>query len=192
MDIDAVIAAGQFGLPDILAGMPWDMWVLPLIYLGLAAIAMLVSYRYRGWSLAVLALLLLGAGVLKLDESLRATREALIERWRMETAYPYIAALPDETRTITAIRLKPSSVPTDQTLYPTGAEERQLAPLEVVFEEGGEPITLSAWLEVASFADARSPYILFKRLDRDLGNGVEAGIYYPRVILPAKYPLRLD
>lgn len=191
MDASAVIAAGQFSWLEILAGVPWHMWLWSGLLVVTAAAAL---YRtIRTGDEAGLALFVI-SGVLAsmiLLVGCQDARRDLIAHWRAEVAYPYISTLPEQWHKVVFFKIDPAPVSllSYGDLYPNDANKRNLTPATLSYMAGDQLITLSGWLDVRVSPGIEAPCISMKRLSHSLGHGVNPGVYEPVVHLPEGFPL---
>jgi hypothetical protein len=116
-------------------------------------------------------------------------KEKQINKWKEEVAYPYINSLPIEEKEIVFIKIDPElSHDVERSLFYTYSTPVQLTPLVITYIDDGGAATITRWTETKmKLTDKEKPYIKFQELKKDLGNGVDKGLYNVRVYLPRNY-----
>lgn len=115
----------------------------------------------------------------------------LIEKWKKDVAYPYIQSLPEQQGEIIYIKIEPQIQYTGLLSIGWGYRaitREMLQPLTISYKKDKGIVTQTSWYNAdMSLTSNVSPYVKYQVLPRDLGNGVNAGIYYPTVYLPNNY-----
>ncbi|MFF2531436.1 hypothetical protein ACFVS2_21250 [Brevibacillus sp. NPDC058079] len=114
---------------------------------------------------------------------------AKINEWRQTVAKPYIESLPIERTAITFFNVNPNLIDKrnrgtiGETRYTRESKEIR-TPLVVIYADEGKLETITYWIETAMELPKNEGYIEFQTVPKDLGHGVNAGIYNARVYLP--------
>lgn len=121
--------------------------------------------------------------------------EEEISKWKEEVAIPYIASLEKEQKEVVFIKIEPelSHETNGSIVFGTGtiiSSSVEKTPITVSFKDGGV-ITRTDWVETRmELTNQTKPYIQFQRLTKDLGHGIKAGYYNPKVYLPESYEFK--
>lgn len=111
-----------------------------------------------------------------------------IKEWKSNVAIPYIASLKEEKAEVVFIKIDTAlSHSVQGNLWITYSKEIKLTPLTVSFKGNGIE-TYTDWYEAnMNLTSEEKPYILYKRLESDLGHDIKAGLYDKKVYLPDSY-----
>jgi hypothetical protein len=200
VDINQVIQAGHIGFFHNYGFIPWYLGVIPvlLIILGIILYNVLPTHKEYSWmdggyvdtSPFIVRFLSWAGGIgllLYFVVGNVAGAEASVDQWKNDVAYPYIHSLPDEKAEIVYVKIDPeikTEIRGRLYIYSTSS---MLTPLTISFKANGVE-TYTNWFDTSmSLTDHDRPYITFKRLRYNLGNGVEAGMYQPMIYLPETY-----
>lgn len=121
--------------------------------------------------------------------------EEEIAEWKEDVALPYINSLEREQKEIVFIKIEPelSHETKGSMVFGSGtitSSPVEKTPISVSFKDGGV-ITRTDWVETRmELTDQSKPYIQFQRLTKDLGHGIKAGYYNPKVFLPESYEFK--
>lgn len=115
-------------------------------------------------------------------------KQQLIEQWKQQYAYPYINSLPTQKKEIVYIKIDPElGYDVQSNEWYTYSVPVKLTPLTISFKGNGIE-TYTNWYEShMELTKEQKPYAEYKKLDVDLGNGVNAGMYNTKVYLPESY-----
>ncbi len=184
MTLEQVIQLGQIDLTTI----PAKFLFIGLI--GLWVLSFIVDNYFDRGNLAffLMTLSIVWAFTfLYIDIQDDSKEQELITKWKNEVAYPYINSLPTEKHEIVYIKIDPELSHDTRGYWYTYSVPIKLTPLTVSFKYRGVE-TYTDWYEThMELTDERKPYIEFKELKYNLGNGVNVGMYNKKVYLPESY-----
>jgi hypothetical protein len=194
MTIDQVIELGRIDYgTTIFAWRYWIYWTLILIFLTIEIFIWKWSFsnyevkENRGGGLLACAIIFL---LLVIVNSIHDSNkeDKLIDKWKEEIAYPFIAQLPEDKKEIIYIKIDPElSHSVQGGFFYTYSNEVQRTPLTVSFKANGVE-THTDWYEThMELTNEQQPHIIFKRLEKNLGHGISKGLYDTRVYLPDTY-----
>jgi hypothetical protein len=190
MDINQVIELGQqaANIDYKIFVFPW-WWYLVSVILLLLLIAQIALMDEESFIFSIIFMLwFLGsmAYVAFINAEIETKQ---INKWKTEVAYPYINSLPIEKKEIVFIKIDPElSHDTKGSLFYTYSTPIQLTPLVISYIDDGGVVTITRWTETKmELTDKEKPYIEFQELKKDLGNGVDKGLYNVKVYLPRSY-----
>jgi hypothetical protein len=114
---------------------------------------------------------------------------SLVTKWKQEVAMSFIQSLPTEKHEVVFIKIEPQLSHNVQSslLRYTYSVPVKLTPLTISFKGNGIE-TYTDWYEAhMELTKEQQPYVTYKKLDRDLGNGIQAGMFDVKVYLPESY-----
>lgn len=197
MSVDAIIEAGnniikpEFSFFDI-------HWESPAIWIMLIVLScLIVSFFFVGDVTTVIfgiflciCLFLLGNSLVDMGSSDKTKQyNDSIDKWKNEMVLPYIESLPKEKSEIVYIKIDPEMGNTvNYGHYYTYVKTKKLTPLTISYVDEDTLVTETNWYETnMKLTDESKPYVEFQRLEKDLGHGIDKGIYNAVVYLPKSY-----
>lgn len=194
MSIDQVIEIGNINYEtSIFAWRYWICWIIVLVlilgevgvWIGEHNEEKLFSNKLKNFGLAVVVIIFL---YFVNEFSDYTERNKLIDEWKYNVAMPYISQLNEYKKDIIYIKIDPElSHSTSGSFLYTYSNEIHRTPLVVSFKNDGIT-TITNWFETSmELTDGQTPYITYKWLDVDLGNGINKGMYDIKIHLPDSY-----
>ncbi|AJD93275.1 hypothetical protein JMA_39570 (plasmid) [Jeotgalibacillus malaysiensis] len=183
MTIEQVIKAGE-SVPSTMGDIPVYVWIL----LGISILWVVLSLLTGNEFYLVLFFVCFAFGLhgaLSIQSTISNERFA---KWEEEYVIPYLDSLPLEKREVVFLKIETDlELPRDVYRYSEESLAIKKTPLTVSFKGNGVE-TYTDWVEThMELTDEEKPYIEFKRLKKDLGNGIDAGLYNEKVYLPESY-----
>lgn len=130
-----------------------------------------------------------GINVLELNHKESKKQERNIEKWKDEVAYPFIESIPAEKKELIFVKIDPE-ITTENVGRPKKkyTKEIQETPLSISYKDDGEVVTVTDWMSTKMHLTTdKKPYVGFQVLEKDLGHGIDAGVYNFEVYLPDDY-----
>jgi hypothetical protein len=185
MTIDQVIQAGNIHVNNFPA---WIFWVgMFSIFIGGT-----ISFFYEKEGLSKFIFFLMLPFALLCGYLVNQDMEeesSLVTKWKQEVAMSFIQSLPTEKHEVVFIKIEPQLSHNVQSslLRYTYSVPVKLTPLTISFKGNGIE-TYTDWYEAhMELTKEQQPYVTYKKLDRDLGNGIQAGMFDVKVYLPESY-----
>lgn len=183
MTIEQVMKAGESvpgGFGDV------STWVWVVLAFSLFFIVMTFTSDEPFYMLP--GMLLLIVGIIGGAVTVTHAESERFEKWEKEYVAPFIDELPLQKSEVVFIKIE-ADLELPENVY--ASNEDRLAvkktPLTVSFKGNGVE-TYTDWVEThMELTDEEKPFIEYKRLEQDLGNGVDAGIYNKKIYLPESY-----
>jgi hypothetical protein len=186
MDINQVIELGQQA-----ANIDYKIFVFPWWYYVVSVILLLLFIAQNDESFGITLMIMFWfIGSIAYIELINdEIKDKQINKWKTEVAYPYINSLPIEKKEIVFIKIDPElSHDVKGNSFYTYSTPVQLTPLAISYVDDGGIVTITRWTETRmELTDKEKPYIEFQELKKDLGNGVDKGLYNVKVYLPRNY-----
>lgn len=188
MDINHVIELGQqaANIDYKIFVFPWWWYVISIILL---LIIIFMNMIDESFILMIIAMFWFIGSIAYIGLVNAEIENKQINKWKNEVAYPYINSLPVEKKEIIFIKIDPElSHDTKGNLFYTYSTPVQLTPLAISYIDDGGVVTITRWVETKmELTDKEKPYIEFQELKKDLGNGIDKGLYNVKVYLPRNY-----
>lgn len=201
MTIDQVIEMGQniqkpeYGMFSQFTTTIW-FWVIGLFIVGFIVMGIEVASRLEvgsfGSFLCMIATSIALFNVFGSTLAENGDYNKKIDEWRETVATPFIQSLPVQKKEVVYIKIDPElgSNVQGSSIFGTGytyTSEIERTPVSFSYKDKGI-VTKTLWAETTmELTDEEKPYVEFQKLEKDLGHGIEAGIYNYKIHLPDSY-----
>lgn len=189
MTLEQVIQAGEkFQIP----------MNIPPIYIAGAVTLLIMAFVFFWCSIyqfeAILFAMMFGAGawgIFVLGQGHILGKEdpeyiKSLNTWKTEYVQPYLKTLPTEKKEIIYVKMDTSLLLKESAIVYLNILER--TPLVVSYKDDNEVITKKDWFSLhMDLGKEGNPYITYQTVPKDLGHGLDAGIYNANVYLPESY-----
>ncbi|MCA1066156.1 hypothetical protein QTG56_25180 (plasmid) [Rossellomorea sp. AcN35-11] len=197
--VEEVIELGQFSFWEVVTASPKTLIILilllPLLYLIYAVYEGISEYKKYSFvdsndiiNHILIFLMIFVAGSVVFSLQFFETREHLVEIWKSEIAYPYIESLDEQKSEIVYLKFDPEIETSTQGMWSLDKTNEQLTPMTIAYKDNTDVKNLTQWMDTSMIlTDEEDPFVSYVVLEKDLGNGVDMGIYLPEVYLPEDY-----
>lgn len=172
---------------------PWWVVTMLLISVGIF-IYLCIKYKKSGIfkDTTFLFLIFIAISIFCYLGNLKVKTTDDISKWRNTVAKTYIESLPVERKEIIAIKIdtqykiKKGKKDFWYTKY-TQKTTMQKTPLIIAYEDNGLITDKNIYETYVTKTNKSKPYIEFQRLNKNLGHGINKGLYNVKVYLPKSY-----
>lgn len=193
---EKVIEAGEFSFwTDVVLNLNVLVYVVSVLVIILISRGLYVWYVEgsrefaESFSLSSLPIILMAVLVLFVHFEEKSIRKDHLEEWKTGYVAKLFDRLEVEKSEIMFMKVEDSLVDEYRPLkYMVDVNRGSLTDLTLSFNDGGRVVTLTDMFDVrVSLSDGDEPYLEYKHLEKDLGNGIDAGYYDAIVYVPEGY-----
>jgi hypothetical protein len=198
MSIDQIIKMGEKIIaPDLMSNINTNLGLMLIFLLFCVIMSALGCLMFGatgamgGFLLGILiSLIVFGSGIVgkhNYDDALEKYLED-VEEWSV-IANLYVSSLPKEKKEVVYIKIDPE-LGDNVSLWSSNIDSSEIkrTPITASFIDGDQIVTETQWFETTmELTDEEKPYIEYQALTKDLGHGINAGIYNAKIHLPRSY-----